>query len=61
MLYNYPSSTYQLKSTVESVSFVVGLLALVLVLLGLLSPVGKFTIVQSLTVIQMVFFGAVQF
>jgi hypothetical protein len=61
LLYNYGQDIYKLKKVITNASLVIGVLALVIVYLGLFSPVGKFTLLQTLTVIQVAYFSAFQF
>lgn len=61
MIYNYTSNTYQFKQIITQVAMIIGLLSLIILFLGMISPVGKFTILQFLTVAQMAYFGALQF
>lgn len=61
MIYNYSVSTYQLKHNITLFALIIGILSLVMVFLGFFSPFGKFTIFQTLTVVQMAYFGLLQF
>ena len=61
MIYNYSASTYQLKNIIAQIGLVIGVLSLILVFVGMFSPVGKFTIFQTLSLVQMAYFGALQF
>ena len=61
MIYNYTISTYKLKHIITQIALIIGILSLVMVFLGMFSPVGKFTIYQSLTIVQMAYFGLLQF
>ncbi len=61
LLYNYGQDIYKFKKLINNIGLIVGVLALVIVYLGMFSPVGKFTFVQIISVVQVAYFSALQF
>lgn len=61
MLYNYSLGTYQFKQAITTIGTMIGILLFIIVFLGMCSPIGKFIIFQALTVVQMTYFGLIQF
>jgi hypothetical protein len=59
--YNYDEQTYSFQSLLASISSAVGFLALLMMVLGCLVPVGKLIMLEALAVVQISFFTLMQF
>jgi hypothetical protein len=60
-LYSYSTDIYDMQKTIYTLSNVLGYTSFVFLLCGLITPVGKLIVIESLAVIQLGFFTVLQF